>query len=231
MTTEIIVGLALILVAAAFNMAFARLASAFDYPDILRHEPGETLARFAAGGTGLVLLWWTFMLVAVAFIPVGVALAALIAPATTAGAVAAALAIVAGLVQAIGLVRWPFLVPELARRHAAATTDESREAIELVFAAIHRLLGVGIGEHLGYLLTAAWTLALSVAITTAASPVIPAWLAIPGVLIGLAISLGSLEFVGPHERSAWWLADKLIPFAYIGWSAWLIALGIFLIVH
>ena len=27
-----------------------------------------------------------------------------------------------------------------------------------MFATLHRLLGVGIGEHLGYLLTGAWTL-------------------------------------------------------------------------
>lgn len=161
MTTEVVVGVALILVAVAFNVAFARLASAFEYPDILRREPGEILTRFSAGGTGLVLRGWTFMIVGVAFVPVAVAVASLVAPGTTVGAVATALRIAAGLVQTLGLARWPFLVPELARRHAAATTDEARGSVELVFAAVHRLLGVGIGEHLGYLLTAAWTLALS----------------------------------------------------------------------
>lgn len=230
MTTEILVGVALILVAVAFNVAFARLASAFEYPDILRREPAEILTRFSAGGTGLVLRWWTFMLVGVAFIPVGVAVASLIAPSTPIGAVAAALAVAAGLVQALGLARWPFLVPELARRHAAAASDEARGSVELVFVAVHRLLGVGIGEHLGYLLTGAWTLALSVAIATAASPLVPIWLAIPGVIVGVAIAIGSLEFVGPNERAGWWLADKVIPIAYIGWSAWLIGIGIFLLV-
>jgi hypothetical protein len=42
--------------------------------------------------------------------------------------------------------------------------------------------------------------------------------------------LGSLEFVGPFESSGWKLAGTLVPFAYIGWSVWLLALGISLLV-
>ena len=38
--------------------------------------------------------------------------------------------------------------------------------------------------------------------------------------------LGSLEFVGPFESSGWKLAGTLVPLAYIGWSVWLLALGI-----
>jgi hypothetical protein len=70
----------------------------------------------------------------------------------------------AALVQTLGLVRWPFVVPELARRHVAVdnaeTTDAAatRRTIEAVFAMLHRLLSVGIGEHLGYVLTGLWTL-------------------------------------------------------------------------
>jgi hypothetical protein len=42
--------------------------------------------------------------------------------------------------------------------------------------------------------------------------------------------LGSLEFVGPFEVRGWKLAGTLVPLAYIGWSAWLLALGIGLLV-
>ena len=38
--------------------------------------------------------------------------------------------------------------------------------------------------------------------------------------------LGSLEFAGPFELSGWKLAGTLVPLAYIGWSIWLLALGI-----
>ena len=68
----------------------------------------------------------------------------------------------AAIVQGLGLVRWPFAVPELARRYVAAPDgpegDATRQTVEVVFATLHRLLGVGIGEHLGYLFTGLWTL-------------------------------------------------------------------------
>jgi hypothetical protein len=43
-------------------------------------------------------------------------------------------------------------------------------------------------------------------------------------------TLGSLEFVGPFEVRGWKLAGTLVPFAYIGWSVWLLALGIGLLI-
>jgi hypothetical protein len=42
--------------------------------------------------------------------------------------------------------------------------------------------------------------------------------------------VGTLEFVGPNERDGWPLAGTIVPIAYIAWSVWLIALGVFLIV-
>ena len=42
--------------------------------------------------------------------------------------------------------------------------------------------------------------------------------------------LGSLEFVGPFEPRGWKPAGTLVPLAYIGWSLWLLALGIGLLV-
>ena len=231
MTADLVIGLALIGLPVAFNAVFADLARTFDYPDILRREPSEILTRFHAGGTALVVRWWAFMLVAVAFIPIGAAAPVAIAPGTTAAIVAVALAVAGGLVQAIGLIRWPFLVPELARRHAdAASTPAERTMVELVFVSIHRLLGVAIGEHLGYLLTGLWTIALSTTILSAAAEPVPDVLAAPGILVGLALIVGSLEFVGPNERRGWSVAEKLVPIAYIGWSIWLVALGIALVV-
>ena len=231
MNPTVVMGVLLILVPILFNAVFADLARTFEYPDILRKEPGEILTRFRAGGSGLVLRWWAFALVAIAFIPFGVAVPEILAPGSTFTTVAAAVGVAAGLVQAIGLVRWPFLVPELARRYAdPAATQGQRDTIELVFTSIHRLLGVGIGEHFGYLLTGLWCIVLAGAIATTAADIVPAWLVVPGVIVGLALALGSLEFVGPNEPTGWSVAEKLVPIAYIGWSAWLVALGIAAIV-
>ena len=133
--------------------------------------------------------------------------------------------------QALGLVRWPFAVPELARRYLAAPDgpegEATRRTVEVVFATLHRLLGVGIGEHLGYLLTGLWTLLVSACIL--ATTVLPAWLEIVGLPIGLALLVGTLEFVGHNEKDGWSFAGTVVPIAYVAWSAWLVALGVFLL--
>jgi hypothetical protein len=137
----------------------------------------------------------------------------------------------AALVQALGLVRWPFAVPELARRYLGAPDgpagDATRRTIEVFFATLHRLLGVGIGEHLGYLLTGLWTLLIAASILGTAA--IPGWLGVIGLPIGFALLIGTTEFVGPNERDGWALGGTIVPIAYIAWSLWLVAIGVFLL--
>src|SRR6188472_3268025 len=53
--------------------------------------------------------------------------------------------IAAAVVQVIGLMRWPLIVPFLADRENTDT-----------FETVHTTLGTVIGETLGYLLTATW---------------------------------------------------------------------------
>ena len=232
MTTEVVTAILLIVVPIAFNLAFFELGRAFDYPNILRKEPDEILRRFAAGGSGLILRWEALLVSALLMLP----LAALMAVVLGASPALTVLSIVVGaaaaLVQGLGLVRWPFAVPDLARRYVAAPDgpdgDATRQSIETVFATLHRLLGVGIGEHLGYLFTGLWTLLVAGSILSTA--VLPAWLGIIGIPIGVALLIGTLEFVGPNEREGWALAGTVVPIAYIAWSVWLIALGVFLLV-
>jgi hypothetical protein len=218
MTT--IAALVLIAVPLAFNVAFARRAARFDYPDVLRKPTAEILEDFAAGGTSLVLTWWAFALTALAMVPlvvltgraVGDADPNLLALATTTGVLAA-------LVQFLGLMRWPFLVPYLAQAHAAG-----EEGVEVVFQAFHRYLGVAVGEHLGYLLTGAWTVLTGVALTQ--TDAVPGALGVLGIAIGPVLMACSLEFVGTGFKAA----DKLTPPTYVAWSLWLIATGVALLV-
>ena len=217
------IALAVLLIATPllFNAGYAGLAVRFGYPGILRRPTGEILERFRAGGTGLVLLWFAFAWSALLFIPVAVLAGGLIADPGLA-ALAVAVGVIAGTVQALGLLRWVFVVPFLAREHAAATDGS---AIDLVFQVQHRYLGVAVGEHLGYLTTGAWS------ILVAAAGGLPLWLAIPGIVIGAMLAIGSLEFVGPFEQRGWSVAGVLVPIGYTLWSLWLIALGVLLLVR
>ena len=227
MTTELVAATLLVAVPLAFNLAFFELGRAFDYPGILREPVDEILRRFSAGGTGLVVRWYALFLCALAMVPVAIATGLVLEEsAREIAAASMAAGVLAGLVQALGLARWPFVVPELARRYAAAGPDAAaqRAAVGLVFEALHRLLGVAIGEHLGYLLTGAWTLLVAAGLSGSAA--VPAWLGLVGFPIGLALLVGALEFVGPNEKDGWRLAETLVPITYMAWSAWLIALGV-----
>jgi hypothetical protein len=229
MSAATLAGLSLIAVPLAFNAAFGLLAARFDYPDVLRRPTADVLEAFRAGGTPLVLLWWGFALTAVLLAPlvvlfsraIGDADPTLLAVATTVGVLAAA-------VQFLGLVRWPFLVPYLARAFAEPGAAEARrEAIDVVFQSFNRYLGVAVGEHLGYALTGAWTTLSGVALTQTAAA--PSWLGFLGLVIGPVLMLCSLEFVGGHERDGWRLAERLTPVTYIAWSLWLVATGVALL--
>lgn len=213
----------------AFNAAFAGLAAKFDYPGILRKPTDEVLARFRAGGSGLVLLWWGFAMTAVLLAPVAVVLSGVIIDADPILLmVAATVGVLASLVQFLGLVRWPFLVPYLARESADPDiTPARKEAIDVVFQSLNRFLGVAIGEHLGFLLTGAWSILVGIAISQSSN--LPTWLGVAGIIIGAVLALCSLEFVGPFERTGWKVATALTPIAYVVWSLWLIAVGVFLL--
>ncbi len=227
MNIEVITAGLLIAVPLAFNAAFFELGRAFDYPNILRKEPAEILRRFADGGSGLILRWQALLTSALAMLPMVALLPVVLEPPAALASASVVVGAAAALVQALGLARWPFAVPELARRYAAAegsATASTRHSIELVFALMHRLFGVGIGEHLGYLLTGLWT--LLVAASVISTTVLPEWLGLIGVPIGAALLLGSLEFVGPNEEDGWSLVGAIVPVAYIAWSVWLSALGV-----
>ncbi len=237
MTLELVTAILLIAVPIAFNVAFFELGRAFDYPGILRKPPEEVLRRFAAGGSGLVLRWQALLLSALAMLPLVALLAVVLDPPSALTSLAIVIGSAAALVQAIGLVRWPFAVPELARRYVAAEGPDAgaeQRAIVVQFATLNRLFGVGIGEHLGYLLTGLWTLIVGISIVgRGPSPipeVLPAWIGIAGLVIGVALLIGSLEFVGRNEPEGWKLAGTIVPIAYIAWSLWLVVLGILLLV-
>ena len=207
----------------AFNLCFALLARLFDYPEILRRPTSEVLARFRAGGARLLLLWWTFALTAVLLAPLAVLLAtALVGANSGVVAVAATTGVLAAVVQFLGLVRWPFLVPYLARMDADAS-PALHATIDVIFQSFNRYLGVAVGEHLGYLFTGAWSLVSGVAVTQATNT--PWWLGVAGIIVGALLMICSFEFVGTLEQEGWTLAAALTPVAYAARSVWLVAVG------
>jgi hypothetical protein len=227
-SVEAAAGVVLIVAPLWFNANFALLGKRFEYPDILRRPTSEVLERFRAGGAGLILLWWTFMLSGLLLIAGAVLLGQVLGFGVIVP-VATTIGVLAGFVQMLGLLRWVYVVPGLARAYTDPSAGtEQKEATAAVFRALHQYLGVGVGEHLGYLFTGIWSLLVGIAIVGDGTA-LPVWLGWPGVVIGAGLVVGSAEFLGPNEERGWGLAGAAIPILYIAWSVWLLAMGIALL--
>jgi hypothetical protein len=212
----------LIAVPVLFMLFYGLLTMTFDYPGILREPAGEILRRFAAGGPTLVLLWYGFAMTPALFIPAAILLRRAFPATTPLLDLAVPLGVLAGVVQVFGLIRWPFLVPDLARTFLDPATSEATQAAALtVFGAFHQYAGVAIGEHLGYLFTGAWTLVIAGAMLK--SPVFRPWLGWTGIVSALGILVGLLEPAG------FALAGTINAVAYLAWSLWLVATGVSLL--
>lgn len=222
-THRVLTGILLIAAPILFMGAFTLLQTNFEYPDILRKPAGYVLEQFAAGGNGLIANWYAMLLSALLFVPIAVLLQPFLAgegkwylPLAT------ALGVLAGVVQMLGFARWPFLVPSLSAVYTdPLASDATRETISIVFQAFNQYAGLAIGEHLGYIFTAFWSLLVGLAMLD--SEIFPKWLGWVGMLSSLGVSAGVLESFGV----TW--AGPLNAIAYILWALWLLASGVFLL--
>jgi Domain of unknown function (DUF4386) len=233
-------GMLLVIVPIGFTVCFTLLQQLFEYPDILRQPTADVLAKFAAGGTPLVAVWYALTLTAVAFIPLTVLVHRVLAerplPASAGESqpmheeaptllwLATVFGVIAGVAQTLGFLRWPFLVPHLAQSYLAPdASDVQRAAAGVVFEAFHRYAGMGVGEHLGYLSTSIWTLLIAIVIVRTGRR--PRWFGISGAVLALGIAAGLAEPAG------WELGGTINTFSYLAWALWLIAGGVILLVR
>ena len=220
-----VTGLLLILLPIAFNVIFFLLQRTFEYPDILRKPTHYILSRFNAGGKRLIALWYSFALAGVLFTPIAILVHQILARDDMPYmAVATTIGVLAGLVQVLGLIRWTFVVPYLAKTYFEPDSSQAtKDSISIVFQAFHRYVGVAIGEHLGYLFTSIWTAFIALAITQ--SPPFNAWLGWVGLIPAIGI------FIGLFEESGFKAAGAINAISYIVWSIWLIVVGVALVLR
>lgn len=220
MTLTRFTGALLIFLPIAFNVLFFRLQKTFEYPDILRKPTEYILRQFNAGGNRLVMIWYSFALTGLIFIPIAIMVNQVLAPdALPYMAFATTVGVLAGLVQFMGLIRWTFLVPYLAESYFEPNASQStRDSIAVVFQAFHRFAGMAIGEHLGYLCTSVWTALIALAITQSSQ--FSHWLGWMGFLPAIGI------FIGLFEEAGFKPAAAINAISYILWSLWLIAVGV-----
>jgi hypothetical protein len=207
----------MITAAVLLNVAFTGLGSVFDYPDVLKQPAGDVLASFRNSQTTVTAWFLALALGAALLAPVAVGVGRLSTSRPMRWAVPVGIA--AALVQVIGLLRWPLLVPGWA---ATAAGDDPVAAANAraAFGTANRLLGNLIGETGGYLLTAAWTLLVLAALGTAFTG---RWFVVLGSVSAALVFAGVLS---PLDLP---LIDTANFAGYVLWSVWLIAFAAVLI--
>jgi hypothetical protein len=209
----------LILAAVLANVAFTALGSIFNYPDVLDEPARRVLASFREH-EGAVSAWFSVLALSAALLaPIAIGVGRL----SRARAMRAAVwvGVAAAVVQVAGLARWPVLVPGYAAdaaggdpRVAAAAADSFRTA--------STILGTAIGETVGYLLTAAWTMLVVVALGRRfAGRWFPA----------LGAAAAGLVLVGVLSPLDLPVVDTANFLGYVLWSIWLIAFGVAILVR
>jgi hypothetical protein len=196
------------------NLGFTALGSSFNYPDVLDEPAGDVLASFR-DQQGAVSTWFSVLALSAAlFAPIAIGVGRL-AP-TRAMRVAARVGIAAAVVQVVGLLRWPLLVPGYASDAAsgdAAVAAAARDS----FSTASDILGTAIGETLGYLLTATWTVLVIVALGRRFAG---RWFRVLGVVSAALVGVGVLSPLGLP------VVDMANFAGYVLWSVWLIAFGV-----
>jgi Domain of unknown function (DUF4386) len=206
--------IALITAALFTNAGFAALGSIFNYPDVLKEPTGEILDRFREHQSSVSIWFAILALSAALFAPIAIGIGKLRDDRWMRLAVPAGIA--AAVVQTIGLLRWPLLVPGFAS-DAASTNPATAANARDHFDTAHTILGNVIGETCGYLLTAAWTLLVVASLATRfAGRVFAALGAVSAIMIVLGV-LSPLDLA---------IIDTVNFAGYVLWSIWLIWLAI-----
>lgn len=225
-TSDKTLGVAAIAFAVALNVPFSILSAIFDYPAVLRRPAGEVLQLFNAGGSTLLLTWHAFALSALLFVPLSIALGLATGswvryPTLSIGAAIAGS--LAGVTQAMGLWRWVFVVPSLARTYVdPSATDGARESATRTFEVLNLYGGVAIGEHLGQWLTALFVLLLSLR-QLGEGARLTAGL---GLVSAVAIALGTTEGLAIALGRSGDLFGLVTVAGFLGLSLWLVATGV-----
>jgi hypothetical protein len=209
----------LILAAVLANVGFTALGSIFNYPDVLDEPAGKVLADFR-DHQGAVSGWFSVLALSAALLaPIAIGVGRL--SSHRAMRIAVRVGIAAATVQVIGLLRWPILVPGYAS-DAAGGNGGVAAAARHSFTTASDILGTALGETLGYLLTATWTLLVIVALGRRYAG---RWFQLLGAVSAVLVLVGILSPLGLS------VIDTANFVGYVLWSVWLIALAAVILVH
>lgn len=173
------------------------LGSAIEWPATLSDPANLMLPRIHEQAESVRLGYFFYLMYSILFLPL-----ALMTNQVVSGGksnilltIATGFGIGSAVLRTLGIIRWLFPLPVLARLYVdPATSGETRATISIVYQTLNDYAGA-IGEVLGVSLFAAiWVALVSIAILRSGS--LPRWIGYFGLIASLALSSALLELFG-----------------------------------
>lgn len=196
------------------------LGRVFHFPAILVQPASVALPLFRANEGYIVLLYAVFLVSSLLYIPLAALLPAVFVPSAPdhLKRLSTAAGVTAAICQMMGFSRWLLLVPYLAHMPNQALAASLYEVA-------NRYLGATVGEFLGFVAMAVWTLLLAAMLLTTHQRT--AWqlaLALTGLTAGALILISC------------WVLFQPLPWLGIAnfagntlWALWIAALAVWLL--
>jgi hypothetical protein len=143
----------------AISIAFNILVVVFEFPDILRAPAAYRLTLFAENSNIVIPTYYVLALTGLTQVLLSMLLYQSFAEKNGLVRITAVFGVLTGVFQVLGFIRWPIVVPYFAE---AMNGGMSMETIAFVEGMLNRYAGMAVGEHLGFLCQAVWTLLLGI---------------------------------------------------------------------
>ncbi|MFT3932450.1 MAG: DUF4386 domain-containing protein [Chitinophagaceae bacterium] len=226
MKAEKTIGILLIAGAIGVFVPYTILSIIFEYPLILRQQPGTILTKFHQGGGRLTLTWWAFATLGLPLLVAYIKIGQWLQNKTSFMQWITVIGIISGIAQIIGLLRWVFVVPVIANNYVNASSDVAREIAISNFQLVHQFGGVLLGEHIGQLFTIIYTIVLCYAFLQL--KLFPQWISWFGFVAAAIYLLAQADLFAivipgfPVVAMAGFIGSTL-------WLLWLLLTGVLLL--
>lgn len=223
--------LAVLLVASSVTagVGSAVLGAVFDWPAVLDMSGSVALPAFAKDQSLVSAMFYLLLVSSLLLIPAAIGVERALARPSAAVRAFTVLGITGAVLQILGWVRWPLVVPGLAQRYLdPAASQTSRTATVASYDVINAYAGSAVGEHLGWLLQAPWAVAVGYLALTSRG--VPRWVGWSGLVTAVmwAPILGLQAVVPPFDQGVLASAGFV---AYSVWYVWLAVLGAVLVLR
>jgi len=196
-------------------VAFLVLMAVFQFPDILRESSAVRLDLFVKNKDVIIPTYYLLALTGIMNVMIASLIFYLFEKKSAILVLALVFGVLTGIFQAIGFIRWSFLIPYLANLQTS-----SSELIPILEGAFNRYAGMAIGENLGFVMQGFWTICLSMAFFQ--NKYVSDTLSKYGIGIGILTVIMALETFGGSLS----ILGELTNPVEAAWYIWLVFIAI-----